>query len=120
MHIAHVALFTEDIERSRAFYAKYFSCRAGEKYANAKTGFESCFLDFASGARLEIMKKPGEKPAHNAHFAVSAGNREAVIALTETLRGDGFAIASAPRVTGDGYFESCVLDPDGNKIEITE
>lgn len=26
----------------------------------------------------------------------------------------------AIRVTGDGYYESCILDPEGNRIEITE
>jgi len=24
-----------------------------------------------------------------------------------------------PRVTGDGYYESVILDPDGNRIEVT-
>lgn len=26
---------------------------------------------------------------------------------------------SGPRTTGDGYYESCILDPEGNQIEIT-
>ena len=43
-----------------------------------------------------------------------------VDSLTETLRKDGFEIIGEPRTTGDGYYESVVLDPDKNRIEITE
>lgn len=54
-----------------------------------------------------------------AHFSVSVGSKENVLALTETLRKDGYTISGEPRTTGDGYFESVILDCDGNKIEIT-
>ena len=39
--------------------------------------------------------------------------------MTEQFRADGFTIAGEPRTTGDGYYESVILDPDGNRIEIT-
>ena len=29
-----------------------------------------------------------------------------------------YEIAGGPRRTGDGYYESVVFDPDGNRIEI--
>ena len=54
-----------------------------------------------------------------AHFSMSVGSKEAVISLTETLRKDGYTIKGEPRTTGDGYFESVILDSDGNKVEIT-
>lgn len=126
MKIEHLAIWTEDLERLKSFYVKYFDAAAGGKYKNPATGFESYFLAFSSGSRLELMSSPdltGALPAGKragmAHFAVSAGSKEAVTALTALLRRDGFTITSAPRVTGDGYFESQVLDPDGNLIEIT-
>ena len=53
------------------------------------------------------------------HFAISVGSKERVDTLTEKLRLDGFEIVGEPRTTGDGYYESVVLDPDGNRIEIT-
>jgi lactoylglutathione lyase len=53
------------------------------------------------------------------HFAVSVGSEEKVNALTEQLRADGFIIAGEPRRTGDGYYESVILDPENNRIEIT-
>jgi lactoylglutathione lyase len=112
----------------RLFYEKYFQATAGEKYFNPTKYFESYFLQFNGGARLEIMHKPGI--ASNkinpmiefsglAHFAISVGSKENVNTLTETIRKDGYHIAGEPRVTGDGYYESVVLDPDGNRIEIT-
>jgi len=40
-------------------------------------------------------------------------------ALTARLRRDGYRVLDGPRWTGDGYYESRVLDPDGNPFEIT-
>lgn len=125
MRIEHVALWTQDLERSRRFYETYFGVVANEKYLNRSKAFESCFLRFAGGARLELMQMPGIDEASPrqrigwAHIAISVGSEQAVDELTERLRRDAYLIASAPRRTGDGYYESVVLDPDGNHLEIT-
>lgn len=127
MRIEHLAVWSEDIERLRAFYETYFAAHAGEKYANQKTGFQSYFLSFGGGPRLEIMQAPGVQPADDrmaritglAHFAVAVGSEAAVDELTARLARDGFTVASQPRHTGDGYYESVVLDPDRNQVEIT-
>ena len=128
MQIEHLALWTPDLERSRAFYATWFAARAGERYHNPRTGFVSYFLSFDSGARLELMQMPGIPPNANdpdrqamglIHFAVSLGSEVAVDELTSRLQAAGHRVVSGPRRTGDGYYESCVLDPDGNRIELT-
>ena len=54
-----------------------------------------------------------------AHIAISVGSEAAVNQLTEKLRADGHTITGEPRRTGDGYWESVVLDPDGNSLELT-
>jgi len=127
MLIEHVAIWTDDLERLRKFYTTYFGCRPGELYRNPTTEFESTFLTFDGGARLELMRMPSIPDNQNdpliqykglIHFAISAANREEVVGVTERLRRDGHAVAGEPRTTGDGYFESCVLDPDGNRVEI--
>jgi lactoylglutathione lyase len=127
MTIEHVALWARDLEALKAFYVEWFGALAGERYENKARGFRSYFLSFDSGARLEIMamdtvadKGPRETPqAGYAHLAISVASREAVIDLTDRLRAAGINVVSGPRQTGDGYFESCVLDPEGNRIEIT-
>ncbi len=126
MHIEHLAIWSEDIEQLRAFYETYFGATAGQKYTNPRRGFQSYFLAFDGGCRLEIMQMPGiaveetiEPRAGLAHFAVSAGSEEAVDALTRRLEQDGCRVSGGPRRTGDGYYESVVLDPDGNRVEIT-
>lgn len=128
MKIEHIAIWTRDVERLRKFYGDYFGAVAGEKYVNPKKNFQSYFLSFESGARLEIMQMPGIPDSSNdiysqaiglIHFAIDAGSRTAVNELTEKLRNDGFEVVGEPRTTGDGYYESVVLDPDGNRIEIT-
>lgn len=128
MHIEHIALWTHDLERARAFYTIYFEGSAGEKYVNPAHGFASYFISFAGGARLELMQMDGIPANANSperqsvgwiHAAFSVGSRAQVDTLTERLRGDGYRVVGEPRTTGDGYYESVVLDPDGNRIEIT-
>jgi lactoylglutathione lyase len=128
MRIEHVAIWTRDLEGLRAFYETYFEARAGAKYANPATGFESYFLAFASGGRLELMRLPslagrpgpGAGPmAGYAHLAISLGSTEEVDALASRLRADGLRVVDGPRFTGDGYYECVVLDPDGNRLELT-
>jgi lactoylglutathione lyase len=129
MRIEHVAIWTNDLEKMKNFYEGFFMGKAGAKYVNPKTYFESYFIEFESGARLEIMKKPSLLARINEmdkqylgydHIAFSVESKENVDIITERLRSNGVQVVSEPRITGDGYYESCVLDPDGNKVEITE
>ncbi len=128
MKIEHIAIWSSDIERLKLFYTEYFGCTSGSKYINSSKSFESYFLMFDSGCRLEIMQMPNIPLNLNnsfsqylglIHFAVSVGSKEKVDELTAKLRSDGYEIVGEPRITGDGYYESCILDPDGNRIEIT-
>lgn len=124
MNIEHIGVFVYDLVGMRDFYAEYFGFVPNTRfYENAK-GLRTCFMCAPDGgARLELMTKPEleerKGQAGIAHIAVSAGSREAVDRLTERLKADGFIITSGPRTTGDGYYESCVLDPEGNTVEIT-
>src|SRR5262249_37048428 len=118
--IEHVALWTDDLERSLSFYVEHLGGRASVLYRNDTTGFESYFLDFGGGARLELMRMPTRPRSEgNGHIAFTLGSEAAVDAKTEELRGAGFEIAGEPRRTGDGYYESVVVDPDGNLVELT-
>ncbi|MDD2926978.1 VOC family protein [Rhodoferax sp.] len=128
MRIEHIALWTADLARCRHFYVTYFGATAGAGYRNASKGFASCFLSFADGARIELMTTsmlspveipPGAQRMGLTHLAISVGSEQQVDALTQRLKDDGFVILDGPRRTGDGYYESVTLDPDGNRIEIT-
>jgi lactoylglutathione lyase len=126
--IEHIALWTDDIERLSRFYAEYFGADIGPKYANRSKGFESRFLTFQGGARLELMQtsvlrpvqyEPGIQRMGLTHLAFSLGSEDRVDELTATLREAGFRVEDGPRRTGDGYYESVIIDPDGNRIELT-
>lgn len=127
MKIEHLAIWVANLELMRSFYEHYFNAKAGEKYVNLKKNFTSYFLSFTEGARLELMNKPeimtdynqGSERLSFVHFSMSVGSKDKVNNLTELLRKDGYEILGEPRITGDGYYESVVLDPEGNQIEIT-
>lgn len=127
MRIEHVPMYVNDLEKTRDFFVKYFHAVSGEKYYNRTTGFQSYFLSFDDGARLEIMNRPDvadeEKTRTRTgyiHLAFSLGSKKAVDALTDKLKNDGYSVVSGPRTTGDGYYESGIAGPEGNLIEITE
>ena len=127
MRIEHIAMYVNDLEAARDFFVRYFGAVSNEGYHNKTTDFRSYFLSFDDGARLELMKKPqmddAEKTLNRTgyiHIAFSLGSKEAVDELTERLKNDGYQVISGPRITGDGYYESCIVGIEGNQIEITE
>ena len=128
MKIEHIAIWTNQLETMRSFYETYFNGRSNDKYTNTSKGFHSYFLSFDDGARLELMQMPNIPPNANTvekqnlgliHFAISVGSKEQVDTLTNQLRQDGYTVLGEARTTGDGYYESVILDPDNNRIEIT-
>ena len=126
MRIEHIAMYVNNLEKTRDFFVKYFHATSNKGYHNKTTDFRSYFLSFDDGARLEIMKKPlmldNEKVLNRTgyiHIAFSLGSKEAVDKLTEILKKDGYQVISGPRTTGDGYYESCIIAIEGNQIEIT-
>lgn len=127
MKLEHIAIWTPQLEKLKWFYETYFQGKAGERYHNPKKQFYSYFLEFESGARLEIMQMPEIPQNANdviqqyqglIHFAFATGSQEGVDRLTGKLKADGYKIIGKPRWTGDGYYESVILDPDGNRVEI--
>ena len=128
MRIEHIALWTNQLEEMKEFYCKYFGGVAGDKYVNHKKEFESYFITFDDGARLELMHTTGivEQESFEmiaalglTHIAIQVGSELEVRRLTERMKHDGYTISSDVRLTGDGYLESVILDPDGNCVELT-
>lgn len=126
MTLEHIALYVDDLEAARRFFMTYFGAQSNDGYHNPATGLRTYFLTFAGGSRLELMSRPdlpdaGERTfrAGYVHIAFRLASRAAVDALTARLAADGYAVLSGPRVTGDGYYESCIAGIEGNVIEIT-
>ena len=126
MTIEHIAMYVRDLEKARDFFVSYLEGKPNEGYHNVKTGFRSYFISFEDGCRLELMQHPdmidGEKNLRRTgfvHVAFSLGSKERVDALTARLRDDGYPVLSGPRITGDGYYESCILSLEDNQIELT-
>lgn len=124
MRIEHVGLWVTDLENMKSFYEKYFAAKSSSLYVNPKTKFESYFLTFEKGSRLEIMHKKFLAPhSHEAlgyaHLAFALQDKAEVDAMVKTFMADGYPLLNGPRVTGDGYYEAVICDPEGNLIELT-
>jgi lactoylglutathione lyase len=129
MTLEHVAIWTNQLEILKDYYVKYFHGISNDKYINTNKGFNSYFLSFASGARLELMSMPDIPHNQNdtiqkqhlgiIHLAFGVDTIKEVEEKAKQLKADGFPILSGPRKTGDGYYEFETLDPDNNRIEVT-
>jgi lactoylglutathione lyase len=129
MTLEHAAIWTNDLEKLKDYYVKYFDAMPNGKYFNPRKNFYSYFLSFKSGARLEVMSMPGIPSNANdtivrqhlgiIHLAFGVDTMDEVDQKSAQLQNDGFKILSGPRRTGDGYYEFETLDPDNNRLEVT-
>lgn len=127
MILEHVAIWTFQLELLKDFYVRFLEGKPGEKYINKTNQFESYFITFQSGARLELMCKPDIPKNLNdsikqysgiIHLAFSVGSMADVDRKADIFRQAGFPILKGPRKTGDGYYEFETVDPDNNRLEI--
>lgn len=124
MKIEHIAIWTKDIEKMKKFYCEFFKGESNAIYINEKKGFKSYFIKFSDGCRLELMNSININETTSnltfgiAHIAFVVGDRNKVNEMTELFRSNNIEIVGEPRVTGDGYYESVILDPEGNTIEL--
>jgi lactoylglutathione lyase len=129
MFIDHVAIWTTRLEKLKDYYVKYFNGAANVKYHNKTRNFESYFITFESGTRLELMQMPdvpqnlndtiGKQHQGLIHISFGVETMNIVDEKLKELENDGFRILKGPRKTGDGYYEFETLDPDDNRIEVS-
>lgn len=113
------------------FYCFFFNGHTNEKYESTSelhANFESYFVSFGDGSRLELMHMPTIASGMNAygheaigliHIAFSMETKDEVDTMTKKAHDLGLPVILEPHRTGDGYYEACILDPDGNRVEIT-
>ncbi|HFZ1086214.1 TPA: VOC family protein [Klebsiella oxytoca] len=125
MKIAHIALWTRQLEQQARFWVAFFDGEINEKYCSqTNPGFESFFVRIGDDIAIELMTKPRltALTADNnhtgwVHLAITVGGTENVDRLAKRAAEQDILV-SAPRTTGDGYYEAVIKDPDGNLIEI--
>lgn len=126
MHIAHIALWTRDLNEAATFWHRFFHAEVGEHYqSQRRPGFVSRFVRLpGSRVTIELMTAPWivDRPKLEQigwdHLAIALGDEAAVDELAERCDAEGLLIA-APRTTGDGFYEAVIATPDGIRIEVT-
>lgn len=127
--IEHIAIWTNRLEELKDYYITYFDGISNEKYHNKTNQFQSYFISFSFGARLELMTMPNLPKNKNdtithqhlglIHLAFNTNTKQEVDEKAKILSDAGYKILSGPRITGDGYYEFETLDPDNNRLEVT-
>jgi len=126
--LEHVALWTTRLEQLKDFYVDHFEGVAGPRYENRSKGFASYFVTFAGGSRLEVMQMPSVPRSLDdvhrqftgfIHISFAPDSAAEIDRLTAVLEDAGCAVLERPHTTGDGYYESVILDPDGNRVELS-
>lgn len=125
MRLAHVALWTLDLNEAAAFWQRTFDAEVGGLYESRnRPGFRSRFVRLSDGGAIELMSGPWVEAVSSAerigwdHVAVSLGSEAAVDTLAARCKAEG-SLVSGPRWTGDGFYEAVIAAPDGIRIEIT-
>ena len=125
MKIAHVALWTRNLEAQVAFWQQVFNGRSNDRYLSKnRPGFASHFISLSEGPTIELMALPelDDAPANPefvgwAHIAMTVGSVKDVDAMAQKAQAHGRLLSPA-RWTGDGFYEAVMADPDGNRIEL--
>ena len=126
MKIAYVSMYVNDLEKMKEFFVKYFKATVTDKYENFQTGYTYCYLKFDEGSRLSlvsgsnIVDRPKQENLRGLNrFAIAVDSKETVQSITDQLANDGYQVVNGFRMNGYGEYESRILDPEGNEIEIT-
>jgi len=124
--IEQIALATNDVERLCGFY-QLLGAMASPLSTDPGTGLRSRVLDFC-GVGLELVERPdGREGAAGAalasglvHLGFALGSADAVDELTGIIALAGHRVLEWPHRIGElGRYQSVVLDPDGNRLELT-
>lgn len=124
MRLAHVALWTSDLDGAAEFWRTWFGAGIGEPYhSRNRAGFVSRFVSLPSGDKIELMTGPWVEPGRGEatgwdHVAISLGSEAAVDEMAGRCRDAGILL-SGPRTTGDGFYEAVIAMLDGALVEIT-
>ena len=125
MKIAYVSMYVNNLDEMKDFFVKYFKATVNDKYENFQTGYTYCYLKFDEGSRLSLVSGPNvvDRPKEIFkglnRFAIAVNSKEEVQTITDQLANDGYQIVNGFRMNGYGEYESRILDPEGNEIEIT-
>ena len=111
-------------EKMRAFFRFPTSTMFHVKQLQTEEAAGNSFTDISEVQQVgsegaNTIAKPDTQHLGFTHLSFSVGSKEEVDHLTQQMSSDGVSIVGQPRTTGDGYYESVVLDPEGNRIEIT-
>jgi catechol 2,3-dioxygenase-like lactoylglutathione lyase family enzyme len=122
MKLHHIAFWTKNVDRLVEFYKTHFN---GEVLSQHESGdFRCVFLKIYSSITIEIMTRtnlqesiPGERTGYS-HFSIEVSSKDQVNKLTDYFVEQNIPLQKNKEQYDDGFYESAVLDPDGNIIEI--
>ncbi|WP_189430673.1 VOC family protein [Alishewanella longhuensis] len=124
--IAHISIWSKDVEALKNFYTTYFECQLQELYFHKTMLFKSYFLTFPSGAKLELIpsavsfeNKTSNTERGFSQVSISVGSKSRLYKLYSVLLSSDTPMVRHPVKADSGYYELVVLDPEQNRIAVT-
>lgn len=126
MNLERILIWSDDTEKTRKFYTRFFAGRAKRKATRQQGQSDSFAIAFGNGPALDVNPKnriadlpqgtPIVHPTNNLSFRFE--NRSQVDNLTQWIVDEGHRLEQPPYHLNNGCYKSVVRDPDHNKIEI--
>ena len=115
--VAHIALFTSDLEKTRHFYEDFLGFQEPFTLKRDDGSVRIAFVKINDKQYVELFTDPPKQDGQLSHVAVYTDNARK---MRDYLAGHGITAPTAVAKGKTGNYNFTIADPDGHGLEIVE